>query len=60
MLIHGAADRDTRPEHSQRVFAALSGPKRLILVPGAGHNASLLRPATWREIEIWIDQALGE
>ena len=60
LLVHGEADRDTSPAHSQRIFDALRGPKRLILVPGAGHNASLRRPATWREIEIWIDQALGE
>jgi hypothetical protein len=37
------------------VFAALKGPKRLILVPGATHNASL-RPEVWQEIERWIDQ----
>ena len=28
LLIHGAADVETRPEHSQRVFDALKGPKR--------------------------------
>ena len=58
LLIHGAGDRDTRPEHSQRVFAALAGPKRLILVPGAVHNRSLT-PDVWREIEEWIDALPG-
>jgi len=58
LLIHGAADVDTPPAHSQRVFEALAGPKRLILVPGAGHNQSL-QPAIWPEIEQWIEAVLA-
>ena len=54
LLIHGEADVDTRPEHSRRVLAALAGPKRLILVPGARHNESL-RGDVWGEIEHWLD-----
>jgi alpha-beta hydrolase superfamily lysophospholipase len=54
LLIHGDADVDTRPDHSRRIFAALTGPKRLILVPGGTHNSSL-RPDVWREIDQWID-----
>jgi len=54
LLIHGANDVDTRPEHSQRIFAALKGPKQLLLVPGAGHNQSLNSPAAWAEIERWL------
>jgi pimeloyl-ACP methyl ester carboxylesterase len=57
LLIHGAADRETPPEHSQRVLAALRGPKQLILVPGAGHNESL-RPDVWTAIEAWVDHVL--
>lgn len=57
LLIHGDADVDTTPDHSRRVFAALRGPKRLILVPGARHNASL-RPEIWKEIERWLDYAV--
>jgi pimeloyl-ACP methyl ester carboxylesterase len=53
LLIHGDSDIDTPPAHSQRVFDALRGPKRLILVPGATHNASL-RPEVWREIETFV------
>jgi pimeloyl-ACP methyl ester carboxylesterase len=54
ILIHGEADVDTPPEHARRVLAALNGPKRLILVPGAGHNESL-RGEVWPEIERWVD-----
>ena len=54
LLIHGANDVDTRPEHSRRIFSALKGPKQLLLVPGAGHNQSLNSPAVWAEIERWL------
>lgn len=54
LLVHGAADTDTLPAHSQRVFDALKGPKQLILVPGAHHNQSLTA-AVWDQIERWID-----
>jgi pimeloyl-ACP methyl ester carboxylesterase len=54
LLIHGASDQDTTPEHSQRVLDSLAGPKRLILVPGAGHNQSL-RGALWPEIDAWVN-----
>lgn len=50
LLIHGEKDSETPPDHSRRVFAALRGPKRLIIVPGAGHNGSL-RADVWDEIE---------
>jgi alpha-beta hydrolase superfamily lysophospholipase len=54
LLLHGAADRETPPSHSQRILEALAGPKRLILVPGAGHNDVLAGEAVWRTIESWI------
>ena len=57
LLIHGEADVDTPPTHSQRVFDALEGPKRLILVPKAAHNGSL-RPEVWGEIDRWLDAVL--
>jgi uncharacterized protein len=58
LLIHGSADTETPADHSRRVFAALTGPKRLILVPGAGHNGSL-RAEVWDEIERWLEGVLG-
>ena len=58
LLIHGAHDVDTRPEHSARVLGALRGAKRLILVPDAGHNQSL-QGEVWDEIERWLDGVLA-
>lgn len=54
LLLHGANDRETPPSHSQRILGALAGPKRLILVPGAGHNDTLAGEQTWRAIEAWL------
>jgi pimeloyl-ACP methyl ester carboxylesterase len=54
LLIHGASDKDTVPDHSRRVYAALQGPKQLILVEGAGHNESLNRGDVWNQIDRWI------
>lgn len=59
LLIHGADDTDTPPDHSRRVFAALAGPRELVLVPGARHNQSLNDGRTWQRIEVWLDGVLG-
>jgi uncharacterized protein len=53
LIVHGANDRDTALAHSQRVFAALNGPKEMITVPGAGHN-DVLRTAVWNQIQHWL------
>jgi len=58
LLIHGADDSDTPPDHSRRVLAALKGPKRLILVPGGRHNQSLTGEV-WNEVERWVDEIVG-
>jgi pimeloyl-ACP methyl ester carboxylesterase len=54
LLIHGARDRDTRPAHSERIAAAIAGPKRLLLVPAAGHDDTLRGTSVWSEIEGWL------
>ena len=59
LLIHGREDLETRPAHSERVMSALAGPKRLILVEGAGHNQSLQRENVWTEIDAFIEGRLG-
>jgi len=58
LLIHGAADVNTPPSHSERVRAALTSPSELLLVPGAGHNQSLNGAGVWNRIEAWIDRAI--
>lgn len=57
LLVHGAADTDTPPDHSKRLYENLAGPKQLILVPGAGHSESLRGPV-WQDVERWIDTHL--
>jgi pimeloyl-ACP methyl ester carboxylesterase len=56
-IIHGALDTGTRPAHSERVYDALRGPKRLHLVPNAGHNDAL-RGDVWSLIENWLDELI--
>jgi pimeloyl-ACP methyl ester carboxylesterase len=58
LLVHGESDVHTPPEHSRRVFAALRGERRLIIVPRARHNDSL-RGEVWSAIENWVDNVLG-
>ena len=55
LLIHGADDVDTPPDHSRRILSALAGPKRLLLLPHAGHNQSLSTPGVWNDIDQWLD-----
>ncbi|HYV65365.1 MAG TPA: alpha/beta hydrolase [Myxococcales bacterium] len=55
LLLHGEDDDETRPAHSQRVYEALAGPKKLLLVPGAGHNDVLSGSEVWAAIDAWLD-----
>jgi uncharacterized protein len=59
LLLHGAVDRETSPSHSQRIFDALRGPKRLVVVPDAGHNQAL-SDKTWPIVVEWLDEELGQ
>ena len=59
LLVHGEADSDTLPDHSRRVFAALRGPRRLIIVPGATHTQSLSGGEVWKDIQRWVDGVVG-
>jgi uncharacterized protein len=56
-VIHGDHDVETPYAHSLRVFAALHEPKRLLLVPNAGHR-DCLNGQVWREIDGWLDGAI--
>jgi len=59
LLVHGDADTDTPPDHAHRLYAALAGPKRLLLVSGAKHSESLREASVWNEVERWLDTTLG-
>jgi pimeloyl-ACP methyl ester carboxylesterase len=54
LLLHGEKDPETDAGHSRRIHDALGGPRRLLVVPGAGHNDVLGRVEAWREIEAWL------
>jgi len=55
LVIHGEKDKETPPAHSIRVYDALRGPKKLIIVPHAGHNDAI-NGGTWNEIDAWIER----
>jgi len=57
LVIHGEKDDETPAAHSNRIFAALHEPKRLIVVANAGHN-HVLNADVWRQIDAWIDAAM--
>lgn len=38
LVVHGAEDDIIPPRHSKALFAAAPEPRRLVMVPGAGHN----------------------
>ena len=57
LVIHGGADRETPPDHSRRVFAALNSQKRLIILPDVGHSRSL-DGDVWNDVDRWIEDAL--
>ena len=54
LVIHGADDDETSASHSERVHAALKGPKRLVLIPNAGH-ATPLDETTWKVIDEFLE-----
>jgi pimeloyl-ACP methyl ester carboxylesterase len=57
LIIHGAKDHDTPPDNSQRVYEALRAPKRLILIPGVGHDDVFSKPI-WPQIDGWLKASL--
>jgi pimeloyl-ACP methyl ester carboxylesterase len=60
LLLHGAADRRTPPSHSEKIHAALRGPRRLVLLPGVGHDEILGREEAWREIDRFLEEVRPE
>jgi pimeloyl-ACP methyl ester carboxylesterase len=56
LLLYGTRDRETSPAHSQRIFAALAGPRQIHAIAGAGHSDVLGKPESWRLIDAWLDE----
>jgi len=54
LLIHGDHDQETPYAHSERILAALTGPKRLLTIRGGGHREGL-RAESWREVDAWVE-----
>ena len=59
LIIHGDADTLIPPSHAERLYAAANEPKRLVLVPGAGHNDVLVRggPELWATLTEFLSTA---
>lgn len=58
LLVHGARDINTPAAHSERVFNALRGEKKLIIVPDSDHNNVLIEPV-WKQIVAWLLPAIA-
>jgi uncharacterized protein len=56
LLLHGADDFKTPPDHSRRIAAALRCPHRLVVLSGVGHDEILGHAEAWREIEAFLDE----
>jgi pimeloyl-ACP methyl ester carboxylesterase len=60
LLLHGADDFKTPPDHSRRIAAALRCPHRLVVLPGVGHDEILGREEAWREIRRFLGEVAGQ
>jgi alpha-beta hydrolase superfamily lysophospholipase len=54
LLVHGTRDTVTSFHHSQDIFDALEGDKRLLKVDGAGHGSVMYRPVVWDTVDDWL------
>ncbi len=52
LLLQSADDRETSRTHSERVLAALAGPRELRVVLGAKHGEAIGK--AWSAVEAWI------
>jgi dipeptidyl aminopeptidase/acylaminoacyl peptidase len=57
VLVHGADDHETPPDHSERVARALAGPHELVLVPGKNHR-NVLAGDVWTRMDRFIGAIL--
>ena len=59
LVIHGELDEITPLTEGQRLYAAASEPKEMLVIPGALHNASFGGETWAREIE-FFDRVVGQ
>lgn len=62
LIIHGAADDFIQPSHAEAVYEFANDPKKLWLVPGAGHaDSDEVAPEDYADhISCWVDQSCVE
>jgi len=58
LLIHGEADETLAPECSLYVHRIAPEPKKLVLMPGAGHCLDETAEAVCREVRDWLAERL--
>ncbi len=61
LVIHGGADTLISPDHGQRLYDAANEPKRLLIVPDAGHNDVHVRggPELWAAMRVFLGSLAG-
>ncbi len=60
LLIHGEEDRILPPYCSASLYAKALEPKRILLLPGAGHTLQGARERVLREVSAWLRRWLGD
>jgi pimeloyl-ACP methyl ester carboxylesterase len=56
LVVHGEADTKIVVDHGRQVHAALAGPRRLVIVPRAGHDDILSYGESWAAIDGFLDE----
>jgi pimeloyl-ACP methyl ester carboxylesterase len=61
LVLHGADDKVVPLEQGEQLHEAACGaPKRLVAIPGRGHNDVSDDPTYWRALREFFDEVLGE
>lgn len=55
LIVHGELDKKIVADHGREVFAALAGPRRLVVVPRAGHDDILSYAEAWEAIDRFLE-----
>ena len=61
LFIHGGADTVVYPRHSRQLYERTKGPRRLLIIPNAGHAHELILPHLAdcaAALSQWFDQTL--